>query len=708
MSLTVRIFFVAFIVLLIAASASQETLLWGASAWRSVSLTTATVLAAALLLLLIGRIRGGLVRLLEIPDRWSKKAAVAATATIFVLMWLLRSRHFLWGDGFSMGLAVERGAAVLPSAPLATVISRFFFEMLNRLLFWNSFESSALLSVIAGLLFAAAVRASLRDSRGSGESSFPAAAFALAGGYFAVFFGFGGASPLAAAGTGLFIWLAIIRLRGGSIPLIIPVLAAVAATMLNISNIFLLVPMLYLLISAAMRGESRLEAVTAAGTAAVCWIAAELAASRLAGMPGIYSHLTGSASRALSAFTQAGPAKALSLAFNSLLLAGPAALLAVILAASRGGKDAKKDEGGSMRFLLITAASAAIFIFLSASRVRGGLRWEIVVPASAAMSVFAAAALRRRAASPKAFASSAVLMAALGLFHLIPVVATSFSLDAGERRILDLPLPAGRAETVIGAQAWYSKDFAKATEWFIIASEKDPANADIWHRLGRTRMEMDDPLDAVKYFHRASEIVPENHAYRTDLAEAYIEQRWFGEARQELEVLLAEFPDSARLWTRLGYTCNHGNMYPRAVEAYERALELDPENRDYIRNLTSAVLNRGAELQTDEDFDGARKMYLYARQLFPGDWVALNNTAALEMELGNWETARKLLAVALKEHIGVSQLHFNMSVVLENLGEYIPALEHLQRAAQLDRFNPPQAEHVERLMRKAESEANRP
>ena len=119
-------------------------------------------------------------------------------------------------------------------------------------------------------------------------------------------------------------------------------------------------------------------------------------------------------------------------------------------------------------------------------------------------------------------------------------------------------------------------------------------------------------------------------------------------------------------------------------------------------------MTRGAELQKDEDFDGARKMYRFARQLYPGDWVALNNTAALEMELGNWETARKLLAVALKEHIGVSQLHFNMSVVLENLGEYVPALEHLQRAAQLDRFNPPQAEHVERLMRKAESEANRP
>ena len=476
--------------------------------------------------------------------------------------------------------------------------------------------------------------------------------------------------------------------------------------MIEISNIFLIVPMLYLIVTAALRRESRLEAATAAGTAAACWIAVELASSRLAGIPGISSHLAGAASRAFSSFTGAGAASALSLAFNSLVLAGPAALLAVILAVSRGRRAPKGPDDGTSAFLLVTAASAAIFIFLAATKIRGGLRWDMIVPAAAAMSVFATAELRRRSASQKAFISSAVLITALGLFHMIPVVATNFSLEAGRSRILDLPLPAGKAETVIGAQAWYSKDYAEAGRWFAAAAEKDPGNADIWHRFGRSRMKMEDPLDAISYFNRAAEIEPENHVYRMDLAEAYIEQRWFVEARIELEALTAEFPDSARLWTRLGYACNNGNMYPAAMDAYTKALELDPENRDYIRNLTSATLNRGAELQKDGDFDGARKMYRYARQLYPGEWVALNNLATLEMELGNWERARILLEAALKEHIGVSQLHFNMSVVLENLGEYIPALQHLQKAAQLDRYNPPQAEHVERLMKKAE--ASRP
>ncbi len=703
MSLTVRIFFVAFIVLLIAASTSQDTLLWGASSWRGVSLTAATVFAAALLLLLTGRIRNGFVKVLEIPDRFSRKAAVAATAAVFVLLWLLRSRHFLWGDGYSMGLAVERGAAVLPSAPLATALSRGFFELLNRLLFWNSFETSALLSVIAGIFFAASVRASFGAAS---KDTFPAAAFTLAGGYFAVFFGFGGASPLAAAGMGLFIWLSIVRLRGGAIPLVVPALAAAAAILLHVSNIFLIVPLLYLLLSAARLRESRLEAAVAAGTIAACWIAVDLAASRLAGLPGLSSHLADTASRAFSSLAVTGAAGALSLAFNSLVLAGPAALLAVVLAVSRSGR--RGPEPGTMRFLLVTAASAAVFIFLAAPRIRGGLRWELVVPASAAMAVYAAAALRSRAASLRKFNASAAVLAALGLFHLIPVVVTDFSLEAGEKRILDLPLPAGKAETVIGAQAWYARDYGKAAEWWSTASGKDPENAGIWHRLGMAEMKLEDPLDAITFFHRASKIDPENHVYTTALAEAYIEHRWFTEASQELETLVSEFPDSARLWTRLGYACNHGSMYPGAVEAYERALELDPENREYVRNLTSAVLNRGAELQKNEDFNGARKMYRYARRLYPADWVSLNNLATLEMELGEWEGARKILARALQEHAQISQLHFNMSVVLENLGEYGPALEHLRTAARLDRFNPPTSEHIERLMRKAGEAVPRP
>jgi tetratricopeptide (TPR) repeat protein len=713
---TILIFFLAFVVLIAVASLALPTALWGASSWRSVSPTSAAVLAAILMLLIVGRLRNPLTKVIEIPGRFSRKGAIATLSAGLVLLWLLRSRHFLWGDGYSTAIAIDSGITMLPAAPLATALSLGFFELLNRLLFWNSFDTSALLSVISGLLFVLAIRASIDrldpDWRELEESSteeaaengmrsykgrFPAMLTVLAGGYFAVFFGAGGSSSIAAMGMALFMLLSIVRLRGSALPLVVPALAALAAIMLHVSNIFLFPPLLYLLLSASRQRDSRREAAAAVGTVALCWIAAEFVASRIAGVPGIASQMASAASRALSSLSDSGSAETLSLAFNTLLITGPGALLAIILALSGG----RERQGRIIRFLLVTAASAAVFIFISAPRMRGGLRWDLAVPAAAAMSLYATAELGRRASSVREFNESASLLTALGIFHLIPIVAVGFSLQSGESRILGMPLPAGRAETLIGAQVWHERDYGKAAEWWSTAAEKDPGNGDIWHRLGTAEMKLEDPLDAITFFHRAVKLDPQNTVYRTALAEAYIEHRWFAEASAEFELLVSEYPDSARLWTRLGFARNHGNMYTGAIEAYRRALELDPENMEYVRNLTSAILNRGAELQNEGDFDGAREMYWQARRLYPGDWISLNNLATLEMELKEWDKARKLLDTALKENVGISQLHFNMSVVLEELGIFDEALEHLRTAASFNPMEPPSAEHFERLMRKS-------
>jgi tetratricopeptide (TPR) repeat protein len=483
------------------------------------------------------------------------------------------------------------------------------------------------------------------------------------------------------------------------VPLVVPVLAAILAITLHASNIFLLIPAIWLTGSAARRPGSRMEALGTVATAAVCLVAAVLVLERVSGSPGVWDFLAGSAGRAFTSLSQSGPGAAALLALNALFIAGPAALLAIVTAAAGGGK--KAENAPEMPLLTVTAASALLLILLAAPKLQGGLRWDLVVPASLAMSVYAAAALRRRLSGDGTFHGAAALIVCLGLFHLAGVVMTSSSPAAGERRILDLPLPAGKAEAIIGASAWHGRDFESAERWWVEASGKDPENAAIWYRLGSARIRLENTLDAVNSFHRASTLEPDNHAYRTALAEAYIEQRWFDEAASEFETLVEVFPDSARLWTRLGYAFNHGNRYEEAMGAYERALSFDPGNSEYVRNLTSAVLNRGAELQKDGDYDGAREMYRYARILFPQDWVSLNNLATLEMEMENWEKAYRILSAALKENLGISQLHFNMSVVLENLGDYEEAVRHLQEAARLDPFNPPAAEHIDRLMRKA-------
>jgi tetratricopeptide (TPR) repeat protein len=86
-----------------------------------------------------------------------------------------------------------------------------------------------------------------------------------------------------------------------------------------------------------------------------------------------------------------------------------------------------------------------------------------------------------------------------------------------------------------------------------------------------------------------------------------------------------------------------GNKRPEAVEAYERALSVDPERVD-----------------------------------------ALINCGTLYYEAGNLKKASEYFRRALQHDANNAQAHFNLGSVLEDLGQLEPARDHLRQALQLD------------------------
>ena len=128
--------------------------------------------------------------------------------------------------------------------------------------------------------------------------------------------------------------------------------------------------------------------------------------------------------------------------------------------------------------------------------------------------------------------------------------------------------------------------------------EKDPSNALAKSRLGRIAMKREEYPEAITHFLDAHELKPADPRYRFELAEALIANRWFPEAIAQLETLTVAHPESVAFWRRLGFARNNGNRYEPAIAAYETALALEPRNEENVRNLVSALLNRGAELQT--------------------------------------------------------------------------------------------------------------
>jgi len=312
--------------------------------------------------------------------------------------------------------------------------------------------------------------------------------------------------------------------------------------------------------------------------------------------------------------------------------------------------------------------------------------------------------LKERLADSGKFTYAAVLIVALGIFHSVPMIASSSSRETAIKRLDHLPLSDGRSEKIIGLRYLEDRQFEKASEWLKLSSKENPGDDSVWFNLGIINTHEDKNSEAISDFLKAVRLNPNNIKFKEHLAEAYIENHWMEEAVEEYRKLIAIDSTNVNYWIRLGYTQNHGNMFDDAIESYERVLDFAPDNDQYLKNLTSAVLNKAAALQQDNKFAEARVYYHRAKKLYPTDWIALNNLAMIEIEEENFTAAHEILSEALEMHKYLPTLHYNMALVEEKLGNYANALEHLQRSSELNRNSPPPNDDITRISKKLQEE----
>ena len=702
----VKILFIVQAALILLASLWAPSHLWGSSAWAGVSFTLAVSLTAVFALLIPART--GYKAGEMISGRGSNRAfAFAATfAAAALLMWAFRSGHRYWGDGISLSSLLERGEWLKPGAPLATAYNQAMHTFVNSLFFSGPAVSIPLAGIVCGLLFilVSSLIARLHENGEEARSGtrFLSAFFIAANGYFVVFLGAGGNAAPAILVSSLFILAALYNIRGRT-GVIAPLAIFALAFFTHPSAIFLF-PGAVLLIARSMRRTAS-PARTAAAVLAVAaaWLACDLALGRYAGTPGP----TGYMLRSLGDwFGNAPPARAGNLPAvfpalwgNELLILGPSALTAVALAFSgkKRGAAAGADSSGEERFLLLLAVSAALFIFAGAGGVEGGLRWDIFAAAGPVFAVFSLWKLGSLLPARRDFTWALVLLSAAGVMQVIPLAVAGSSVKYGRERLLTLPLDAGAAENILGLRAMESGDYDGAAEWFTKAAVKAPGNDLFWFALGQASLEREDYVEAVTDFMKALKLKPGDRAYSENLVEAYIGQRWFEEATDELGRLIEADSTNAAWWTKLGFAMNNSGRYEEAVGAYERALSLEPGSQEHRMNLASALLNRGAELHEEKQFDSAAKYYDRVLAILPDNWIAMNNRATLAMDTGDLEYAHSILERALEMNPLSPNLHYNMGLVQEKRGNYAEAFEHLKEASELNPNVPPPSDDLERV-----------
>jgi tetratricopeptide (TPR) repeat protein len=84
-----------------------------------------------------------------------------------------------------------------------------------------------------------------------------------------------------------------------------------------------------------------------------------------------------------------------------------------------------------------------------------------------------------------------------------------------------------------------------------------------------------------------------------------------------------------------------------------------------------------------DDLNTKKQVYANAMNQFPKCWRAVNNAAAIEIEMGNIETAEELLMKAFKMNENSSEVRNNMGIVKLHKGDYAGAQKCFAKAQEL-------------------------
>ncbi len=149
------------------------------------------------------------------------------------------------------------------------------------------------------------------------------------------------------------------------------------------------------------------------------------------------------------------------------------------------------------------------------------------------------------------------------------------------------------------------------------------------------------------------------------------------DAEQVFGEAVRRFPNDAQLNFLLGNTLNRAKRTEEALPYLEKAVELEPDDLDFLLGLAAAY----DELR---DFERSDSLYRRALKLQPDHPTALNNYAySLSVRGERLEEAYEMAQKALEAQPRNGAFLDTMGWILYKMGRYDEALEYIRKAAEL-------------------------
>jgi tetratricopeptide (TPR) repeat protein len=266
------------------------------------------------------------------------------------------------------------------------------------------------------------------------------------------------------------------------------------------------------------------------------------------------------------------------------------------------------------------------------------------------------------------------LMQAASLDPALEEPSQFLRLELNRASLMDEPayqfLMAGRALAALG-------HWDLAAEAFRRAVEADMEYAEAWAWLGEARQQTGlsgrPQLDRALFLNPASASV-----------QALDGLYWLRQGQPEKAMLAcskaaALEPENPAWQVALGNAAYAAGEFTQAIEAYQRAVELDPDNLSAWQGLAIVSVNNGADVE-----ETGRMAARQLLRLAPDDWLTYDIAGRMAFLLYAQEEAKKDFLKAIELAPDQPAPHLHLALAYLEFGEAAKAYDKLMDAVQLD------------------------
>ncbi len=234
---------------------------------------------------------------------------------------------------------------------------------------------------------------------------------------------------------------------------------------------------------------------------------------------------------------------------------------------------------------------------------------------------------------------------------------------------------------------------AAATLERALALESD--DFDSWINLGLARFELGEVEGSITALRRSLALEPESLAAIQNLTRIYASAEQWRDVEATAADGVRRHPESADLWLALGQARRHLGSAAGAIDALERVVELDPDNRlDLARQAAALLTDEYLKLgRPDAVIMTARKQLRWS----PDDVTAWSHLGLAQQSRGDLEAAVESHRRAYEIDPSQPELSNNLGAALAARGDYRKAVEAYQRALALRPGFPIAAQNVQEI-----------